>query len=421
MPANIASRAIPAEKPLVSVVIPTHNRAELLRQAIDSVYGQEGIGQDFRIEVIVVDDASTDSTAEVVGQYSEIHYVKLSANLGASGARNAGIKASSGKYVAFLDDDDLWLSHRLRVQVPVLEAKPSVCVVYGHGYTEGDGFSNVIWPDARWGLSGSVFEKFLAQDTADVFNIDTVLVRREAFDKAGYFDQSLNTMEHHDMMLRLAFYFPFEFITGPVTRGRLSKNGLFLTSISEGIYEQSYRHVIEKALALLPDTKEYSELRRKARRSVFAIVAELHWQYGLVEQLRSLVVRTLKENPWMLEEPLLLTYVGRLAGKQAADEEWPRPAIRRLWAEVKCAADVTGIRGHWRLQQLLADLLIEAAIVLIKKGSFKASAGLLLPSVLCDPTRLVYRILTISLRRFIVPGLRAMGLWHPNLLGRTNP
>src|SRR6478672_6657883 len=116
MPSDIAMCTGQSELPVVSVVIPTHNRANLLNGAIDSVYQQEGIGEYFRIEVIVVDDASTDSTSEVVSRYPAIRYLKLSTNLGPAGARNAGIRASSGKYVALLDDDDIWLPHRLRVQ-----------------------------------------------------------------------------------------------------------------------------------------------------------------------------------------------------------------------------------------------------------------------------------------------------------------
>jgi hypothetical protein len=74
-----------------------------------------------------------------------------------------------------------------------------------------------------WGLSGRVFETFRVQDTSDVFNIDTIIVRRDAFDIAGHFDEGLATMEHHDH--RLAFHFPFIFINGAVTKGHVSRQG----------------------------------------------------------------------------------------------------------------------------------------------------------------------------------------------------
>jgi glycosyltransferase involved in cell wall biosynthesis len=406
MPTNISTGTDLRDLPIVSVVIPTHNRAQLVSEAIDSVYQQEGIGKDFKIEIIVVDDASTDSTSEVINRCPAVRYIKFSTNLGPAAARNAGIRASTGKYVAFLDDDDIWLPHRLRVQVPVLEAKPAVGVVYGHGYTDGDGFSNVIWPDARWGVSGHVFETFLVQDTADVFNMDTVLVRREAFDKAGLFDQSLKTMEHHDMMLRLAFYFPFEFIEGPVSRGRLSKHGLFLTSISGGMYEQSYRRIIEKALGLLPDVKQKSELCRKARTSAFAVVADLHWEHRFFEQLRSLVLRTLKECPWMLTERPMLETLHRLARRQASDDGPSAAATYQLLADLKSAAENRGVRARWRLRQVLADLLIDSGIVQLRKSAFNVSASLFLASLLRDPSRLFARMLHVSVRRLSLPAVR---------------
>jgi glycosyltransferase involved in cell wall biosynthesis len=392
--------------PIVSVVIPTHNRSNLVSKAIDSVYQQEGIGKDFKIEIIVVDDASTDSTSEVINGYPAVRYIRFSTNLGPAAARNAGIRASTGKYVAFLDDDDIWLSHRLRVQVPVLEAKPGIGVVYGHGYTDGDGFSDVIWPDARWGVSGNVFETFLVQDTADVFNMDTVLVRREAFDKAGLFDQSLKTMEHHDLMLRLAFYFPFEFIEGPVSRGRLSKNGLFLTSISHGIYEQCYRRITDKAIALFPDTKQKFELSRKARTAAFAVVADLHWEHRFFEQLRSLVLRTLQEYPWMLTERPMLESLHRLARRQASDGGPSAAATYQFLAELKSAADNTGLRARWRLRQVLADLLIDSGIVQLRKRAFRVSVSLFFASLLRDPSRLFARIFYVSMRRLALPVVR---------------
>ena len=108
--------------PIVSVIIPTHNRANLLKTALDSVYAQEGIGESFEIEVIVVDDASSDNTPDVVLGYPA-KFIRHETNQGASAARNSGIKASQGKYVAFLDDDDLFLPHKLKTQVPVLEVQ----------------------------------------------------------------------------------------------------------------------------------------------------------------------------------------------------------------------------------------------------------------------------------------------------------
>jgi glycosyltransferase involved in cell wall biosynthesis len=391
-----------SKQPLVSVVIPTYNRAELLRNALESIFSQEGINEYFRIEVIVADDASTDHTSEIVRRYTGVRYLKASANAGAAAARNMGIKASLGKYVAFLDSDDVWLPHKLRVQVPVLEARASVGVVYGQGYSDGDGFTDLLWPDARWGLSGRVFEAFLSQPTDDVFNISTVLVRREAFDKAGYFDESLKTMEHHDMMLRLAFHYSFEYISGPVSRGRLSKNGLFMTSIAEGVYERDYGTVIEKAFAFLPPTPESAQLRRKTQRQFFSVITEVHWQYGFATRLHAFVMSTLRQHSWMLNEPPMLLNVRRLAEVHANDSRAPVTAIRALCRDLKTAVGRAGLMARMRVRRLLADVFAEAAIILLKKGSFRGSGTLLLGSVLRNPIPLAARVLHMAICRFAV-------------------
>src|SRR5688500_3105591 len=107
--------------PLVSVIIPTHNRAPQLRAALRSVFAQEGRSDLFDLDVIVIDDASTDDTCDVVREFPLARYLRFDVNRGPSAARNAGINVCKGRYVAFLDDDDIWLSTHLKVQVPILE------------------------------------------------------------------------------------------------------------------------------------------------------------------------------------------------------------------------------------------------------------------------------------------------------------
>src|SRR5262245_46961170 len=108
--------------PKVSVIIPTHNRADFLRDAIFSVLNQTF--QDF--EIIVVDDASTDNTSEVIGAFNDerIRYLRHDTNKGGSAARNTGILNSQCDYIAFLDDDDQWLPEKLAKQVDTLIASP---------------------------------------------------------------------------------------------------------------------------------------------------------------------------------------------------------------------------------------------------------------------------------------------------------
>ncbi len=96
-------------RPEVSVIIPTRNRAPLLARALDSVFSQEGLGEQFDLDVIVVDDGSTDSTATVVGEYAQVRGLRFSTSRGVAAARNTGIESSRGAFTCFLDDDDVWL------------------------------------------------------------------------------------------------------------------------------------------------------------------------------------------------------------------------------------------------------------------------------------------------------------------------
>ena len=136
VPAPLVEVSAPA-RPLVSIVIPTYNRGPLLKPAIASALAQERAGDLFDLEIIVVDDCSPDDMSHIAAAFPNVQYVRLPENRGASGAH--GMRASkraTGKYVALLDDDDEFLTHKLMVQVPLLEANPEVGVVYGHSVVD---------------------------------------------------------------------------------------------------------------------------------------------------------------------------------------------------------------------------------------------------------------------------------------------
>lgn len=117
--------------PTVSIILPTYNRARFLSQALESIRGQQWTDW----ELIIVDDGSTDETAEIIGGLTAgieqpVKFVQQK-NQGAYGARNTGLHHATGKYIAFYDSDDLWLSHHLQDCVDALEANPDVDWVYG--------------------------------------------------------------------------------------------------------------------------------------------------------------------------------------------------------------------------------------------------------------------------------------------------
>jgi hypothetical protein len=365
------------DKPLISMIIPTHNRAELLQEALDSVYAQEGVGEQFEMEIIVIDDASSDATPEVMRRNPGARYIRFETNQGASAARNAGIRASQGTYVAFLDDDDLCLSHRSMMHVSVLETHPEVGVVYGQMICTGDG-KPTLWPDASRAPSGSTFHAVLM---AEFILMDCVLVRREAFETAGCFDENLGTMEHYDMFVRLAFHVPFAFVPGAVAVGRFSDRGKWFTNIKKGGYEKTVPFIVERALAKLPDNAETAELRRKVRLSWFAQITYWLERAGQTDRMRSHVLTALQTNPWMVtEEWALCSTVSSLsvvARALALASESPIGAVHTFCAGLKATTRGLGPHIWWKRRRLLAQVWKVLGETLVEKGSpsYRRTAG----------------------------------------------
>jgi len=192
----------------VSVIIPTYNRALMLKEAIDSVWAQDF--QDF--ELIVVDDGSTDQTSEILNAYREDITLLRQPNQGVSSARNAGIKAASGSLVAFLDSDDLWLPQKLARQVDFFIANPEAQICQ----TEETWIRNNVRvnPKKRHKkLSGLIFEPSL---NLCLVSPSAVMIRHSLFKTVGLFDESLPACEDYDLWLRISCQYPIHLIETPL-------------------------------------------------------------------------------------------------------------------------------------------------------------------------------------------------------------
>jgi hypothetical protein len=197
------------DQPFVSVVIPTWNRRELLRQAIESVIAQTCPNW----EIIVVDDGSTDGTADTVRSIGDqrIKLVACEHSGRKSHLRNLGIAASSGEFVGFLDSDDLWMPRKLEIQLEALR-RDGADWCYGD-YRHIDETGAIVPMRAGFfpqkegttefhAVSGDILAALLKEETIAYFG--TVLVRRSLIDVVGGFDESLNMIEDLDLVLRLA-------------------------------------------------------------------------------------------------------------------------------------------------------------------------------------------------------------------------
>jgi glycosyltransferase involved in cell wall biosynthesis len=198
--------------PLVSIIIPTHNRAHTIERALRSVTAQTL--QDF--EIIIVDDASADNTADVIQNFSDprIQYLQHQTNLFAGAARNTGMAAATGKYIAFLDSDDAWLPEKLEQQIALLEGVDKDC---GCSYTgavinvEGGLNKHTIYKPTWHGdaLKDYLLEKFPIWTPTFVF-------RAELLEQVGPFDTSLVRAEDVDFYIRMLKRYRLSCVSEPM-------------------------------------------------------------------------------------------------------------------------------------------------------------------------------------------------------------
>jgi glycosyltransferase involved in cell wall biosynthesis len=192
--------------PKVSVIIPTYNRLSMLKEAVNSV-----LAQDFEdMELIVVDDGSTDGTAVEMKQYGgRVKLIEHTEKRGVSAARNRGILHAKGKYIAFLDSDDLWMKGKLKIEVTFLDDNPHYPLCYTDEIWIRKGKRvNPMIKHAKY--SGWIFEKCVP---LCIISPSSVMMRKTLFSKVGLFDEALPVCEDYDFWLRVSARFPIFFIS----------------------------------------------------------------------------------------------------------------------------------------------------------------------------------------------------------------
>lgn len=192
---------------LVSIIVPTHNRSAMLLRALASALQQTHEC----FEILVIDDGSTDDTAQAVAAIgdSRIRYLRNQHAAGACAARNRGIDASHGAFVAFLDDDDEWLPRKLALQLACFAAAgPEVALVYGGSAVVSASTGRVVHTviPAR---THAHYSDYFGEIT---FTTSVVLIRRSALEADCYFDETLPGAQDRDLWIRLAKRFDFDFV-----------------------------------------------------------------------------------------------------------------------------------------------------------------------------------------------------------------
>jgi glycosyltransferase involved in cell wall biosynthesis len=251
-----------SKTPMVSVIIPTYNRGWIVKEAIDTV-----LEQDFDdYELIVVDDGSDDNTPAILKAYGKKITVLHQPNKGVSAARNHGIAAASGRLIAFLDSDDLWLPRKLSAQVKFFKDHPDAVVNQTQEHWIRDGVR--VNPKIKHHkFSGMIFEKSLA---LCLVSPSAVMIQKSLFGTVGVFDEDLPACEDYDLWLRISCRYPVHLIETAL----IIKRGGHADQLSKATGLDKYRiqslvKIIDSDL-LTPQQDQAARITLKEKCEVYA-------------------------------------------------------------------------------------------------------------------------------------------------------
>lgn len=303
----------------VSVVIPAYNAAAWIAETLDSVLAQQCAD----LEVIVVDDGSTDETAAVVACYPQVRYL-CKPNGGQASARNAGIRAACGEYIAFVDADDLWLPEKLRLQLALLRQSGRHWVYCdGYGFDDRTGRVRFRFDKRSRLYEGDVLERIFV---SNFIESPTPVVRRTVFDEVGYFDESalLRKREDWDMWIRIAARYPVALVRLPLVRYRVH------TTSGTGGEDQAFTFASQLAVidrAAARDPQRLAHLRHQSIKELCYRVGRRLTAQGELATARKLFVLAARLVPG--DARSYLYWLGCLAGGPAL-----RTAIQvRRWLQ----------------------------------------------------------------------------------------
>ena len=188
--------------PLVSVIIPTFNRAYCVAESIHSVLAQG------ELELIVVNDGSKDATVKELASFPTIQVINLAENRGVSYARNKGLERARGSLICFLDSDDLWEEGKLKAQVQWMQVHPECMAVYTDEIWIRNGVRvNPMKKHQKY--SGDIFRQCLP---LCIVSPSSVMLRKSILDEVGGFDELMPVCEDYDLWLRIAVRYSFKFL-----------------------------------------------------------------------------------------------------------------------------------------------------------------------------------------------------------------
>jgi glycosyltransferase involved in cell wall biosynthesis len=280
----------------------------MVRSAIDSVLAQKYPN----LQLLIIDDGSTDDTDRVIGELGPSVRYHRQANAGAAAARNAGLRLANGDFVAFLDSDDLFLPGKLHEQVEYFHKNPSVVLVYcWYSIVDDSGRSRL---GRRCRLTGNAADALLAQSMHGPLATPTVMARRAALLEAGGFDESMRLSEDTDLWCRVARLGPIGLI--PKVLVEVHRHGTNLSGApGRARYLAAAVRILDKAFAAHPKPSPWLQRRLYARAHVWSWLVAAG---GLLPEALSFWLRAALTNP-------LTTALQWLGGSRDGDKHNRRP------------------------------------------------------------------------------------------------
>jgi glycosyltransferase involved in cell wall biosynthesis len=263
--------------PKVSVITAAYNHVQFVRQAVESVLNQTY--RDF--EYIVVDDGSSDGTAEVLKSFGDrIHYIRKE-NKGVASARNHGIRKSSGDYIAILDSDDAWMPNKLERQMPTFEERPETAVVYSQACiidaagkrNSDDLLGEPLNPE-------TAFDDLLRHDPIPVL---TAIVKRKCIDELGGFTEPLTAISDWDLWVRISTRWPIAFIPEPLAFYRIHGRNSYITLNNSGQVNRQHLLMLRDTTNALSGNRFEIKSKKERLEATFAYLV-LQQAYGLLSR-----------------------------------------------------------------------------------------------------------------------------------------
>lgn len=369
----------------VSIVIPTYNRADMILTALESVLAQTF--SDW--EAIIVDDGSQDDTRAVVSAVKDerVRYI-FQANKGLPGARNTGIRASTGEYVAFLDSDDAFLPDKLAWQVPRLDAEPDLCLVAG-GYIEVDATLQPIRELRPW-------EKYPHMDLpawvrACLFCPGSPLTRRSWLERAGLFDESMRYVEDWDLWLRMASLgCRMAWLEQPVYLYRIHASNMVRQAV---LMKNGMLYMFDKFFALPGLSAELSALRGTAYGHAYLNAAARSLAAGDGAEGKACLSAALENDPALLQNypPLAIDTLASFALTPLC------PDAKQFMALL--AENLPAPLEGWSRRKVFGTLYAVEAFERAQRRDGRGALGSALRAILHDPAWLRNRgLLAVALR-----------------------